>query len=159
MNTVVVGNGVIIDKANLIDSFDNVVRINWLRHLEDSKHRGKKVDIWALTGTKKNIVKGMHTFKLQTVWYFHEQLGNIDQKFIDQHRYQLNANPTTGFLAIMMAIKTFGECAIIGFDFFENDKLHYWDDDRTKEQIVSGHNPKEEKSVLENIYQNEIIIL
>lgn len=148
MGVIVVGNGKIENQQKLIDSYDEIIRLNWLKHLSDSVNRGILTTVWALTGNKKDILAGMRMYNITRVWHFHSELGNISKDFLRKCRDEVGTNPTTGYMAIMKALETFGSCDIIGFNFFQ-DKMDYWDEN-SREKIANLHDPEKEKSIIMN---------
>ncbi len=155
---IIVGNGVIVGKGKLIDSYDTVIRINHLDKPYKVKNRGKKIDIWALIGSKKNVPSTRKKFpSIKEVWAFSGPHKNQDIIWMRNVRTWLGVEPTTGMFTIMMALKRFKKIDIIGFDFFTKRKIHYWDDDTPTYLAIRGHEPLKERKIIKGWEQDKIV--
>ena len=149
MSVIVVGSAPIKNQGELIDSYDTVIRLNYFFHSPNHKDRGSKVDIWSSQFPHVlKINETMCKYKIPTMWMFKVIGGNIAVPEIIKINEMVRGDPTTGFYATMYAIKKFGSCDVIGFTFFEGDRIHFYDK-KGGPPALGTHNPKQEKAIFQ----------
>ena len=79
----------------------------------------------------------------------------LKQHLVDDIENQFNiSDPSTGFVAIMMALQWCENVSIFGFGFFEEDwsNQHYFENIKP---YVRGHNPMNEKNYIEQLIKSK----
>ena len=157
-NVIVVGNAPISNRGSLIDTYDIVVRLNHLKFPSYRKDCGTKIDIWAMRDyTLYPFMRNIHQLRIKELWMFNDSNGNMGP-FNSTIGDQKGAS--TGYLAAMQAVKEFGSCDAIGFNFFTSKKPHFYD---KKDSLLAmgNHDPVTEKKLMDDnpfinmIYEDE----
>lgn len=135
MRVIVIGNAPTVllkELGSEIDKFDKVIRMNHY-HIEGyEKHVGTKTNIYARShnpeyppsdGSKYEEVWLRPEWKMWNVKpWFHVPIINMDESNIiplTRKNFKNNKTQTTGFRAIMTALKKFGSPVhVLGFNFF-----------------------------------------
>lgn len=160
-NIIIVGNGSSLlnkEDGNKIDSFDTVVRFNSYKIKGFEKHVGTKTDIWfTVNGAHFSELKNYKEVIIHT-WEWNKDKCKLYQKFLPirdckktERQFVRSKipckNPSTGLIAIYYFLEKYDIVTITGFDWWENEKHHYGDNE------VRGtlHSPKEEYEILKNL--------
>lgn len=148
-----------------------VIRINDWKHIEGYDN---KCDIWVCYPLHQlGEIEGCYDFKpyieanYPEIWVTHPWLMDkgleiLKRNFVllssipflcIQADFKPNA-PTTGTLAIFMALilNNFkADIYIAGFDFYQNEKSHYFDNTLNKDVSHYPHDPLKDKKWVENL--------
>tara|TARA_R100000995_G_C3472330_1_gene118980 strand:+ start:745 stop:1461 length:717 start_codon:yes stop_codon:yes gene_type:complete len=170
--------------GELIDSYDFVFRCNLAQTNGYEKHVGSKTDFRFIAGKSfwrdlsehfsgydndflTNLIDEHFIIKaeplypaIQGVIKNFKTKSNIlylKQHLVDDIENNLNiSDPSTGFVAIMMALQWCKNISIFGFGFFEEDwsNQHYFENIKP---YVRGHNPLNEKNYIEQLVKNKYL--
>jgi hypothetical protein len=171
---IVVGNGssvLLKENGGVIDSFEEVVRFNKYAIGGYEKNVGTKTSIWFTVRPisfykkdfrlkiKYNEVYFCYRWDVQAKWYnsYLEHFKNlgvtVDKIKVDQMQHKINnqfdfskkIEPSTGLIAILKFIDIYEKVFITGFDWWDNEKNHYYDD----APRASIHDPALEKKIID----------
>ena len=172
--------------GSVIDTFSEVARINDYKVSGFENSIGSKTTIWFNGANKKlkkrsDVPDKVIVFVPAEILYAKEdkvkertpkrlQLDSSQFNLIDKEKMRLyekisNINrPTTGFNSIMWSMENYKNVIIHGFDFFLNNKHHYYDSFLTKIKVSIGltgraklhDNIAESKFVKQLIIENKI---
>lgn len=175
---IIVGNGSsVLDKQNgeLIDSFENVLRFNKYAINGFEKNVGTKTNIW-FNVLKISLYKNNWRLRVNYDEIYFYYRFNGDVKWYEQYlNYYKNTKisvkkikesevhknmpkgvriiPSSGLAAILNFINIYGKVCITGFDWWEKEKNHYYDNSAR----APVHNPQIEKQIIYNLRdQNKI---
>ena len=152
MKILIIANGPSVNKfqyGDIIDKFDNVIRIN--NYITDGFEEfvGSKITIWC-NGANQNLEKRTD-FQGKVIVFIPPEIlirkgqsihGRIQKRLgLKRENYELISEKemihfekksgckrlTTGINSILWAMNNFEEVVIHGFDFFQNGKEHYFD--------------------------------
>jgi hypothetical protein len=158
---ILVGNGPSVlnkDNAELIDSYDVVVRFNWFHIKGFEKQVGTKTDIWFTTTSCKERIKQKYERIYEHSWQFDPEKDKtfnlikadrpdvikITSETLDEmQKYSQNKayrTYSTGAIAAWVLLKEYDHVDIIGFDWWQEEKHHYGDN----QSRGSIHKPEEE---------------
>ena len=184
----IIGNGQSIldyEIGNIIDTFNNIARINNFMINNYEKKTGKKTDIW-INGANQKLLGRKQIFSQTIVSipssiiikksdslieHVSKRLKMKATEFsiipiYDIERYESSVDHkrlTTGITSILWGLDNFDEVFIHGFDFFIDSKSHYYDSKFynfiNKYILNKGHkhdNLKEQKFV-QNLINNGIV--
>ena len=184
----IIGNGQSIldyEIGNIIDTFNNIARINNFMINNYEKKTGKKTDIW-INGANQKLLGRKQIFSQTIVSipssiiikksdslieHVSKRLKMKATEFsiipiYDIERYESSVDHkrlTTGITSILWGLDNFDEVFIHGFDFFIDSKSHYYDSKFynfiNKYILNKGHkhdNHKEQKFV-QNLINNGIV--
>jgi hypothetical protein len=184
----IIGNGQSIldyEIGNIIDTFNNIARINNFMINNYEKKTGKKTDIW-INGANQKLLGRKQIFSQTIVSipssiiikksdslieHVSKRLKMKATEFsiipiYDIQRYESSVDHkrlTTGITSILWGLDNFDEVFIHGFDFFIDSKSHYYDSKFynfiNKYILNKGHkhdNLKEQKFV-QNLINNGIV--
>ena len=173
----------------LINTFENVARINNYSISKHDKYIGDKIDIWfngANQGLKKRKILDqqqvvvfvpllIHLNKQHRLNKISKKLGISSDKYTLVHKDEMSFyesftkinRPTTGLCSILWSLKRYNKVIIHGFDFFQATKDHYFDTKIKKLLIKYGlinmgnkHDNISEKLFVDYlIEQNKVITL
>ena len=184
----IIGNGQSIldyEIGNIIDTFNNIARINNFMINNYEKKTGKKTDIW-INGANQKLLGRKQIFS-QTIVSIPSSIIIKKSDSLIEHvskRLKMKATEfsiipiydiqryesivdhkrlTTGITSILWGLDNFDEVFIHGFDFFIDSKSHYYDSkfyNFINQYILNkGHkhdNLKEQKFV-QNLINNGIV--
>ena len=165
---IVVGNGPSVfkkDYGDMIDSFENVIRLNKFITEGYEKNVGKSTTIWATFGGNilpsdrarpKNVILAHQN---NTLLYNPNNIWRIPMAYYTEKRNELQKNttrvnsqiiPSTGYLLIRWLLEHGVEPTVVGFDHFskkDSGLHHYWN----KQIFVepAEHDGAAEKKLLE----------
>jgi hypothetical protein len=174
---IIIGNGTsVLEKENgkLIDSYENVVRFNAYKIKSYEKYIGEKTNIWFNVLPLKMLYPRDTKYEKIYIhsWISDPEKDKIYQQFKAKYktenteilktskkecfelekflgeRYQAGF-PTfsTGIVAIWMMCKLYEKVTITGFDWWERDKNHFYDN----EPKAKRHNPFLEKKIIDKL--------
>jgi len=179
--------------GNIINTFPEIARINDYRISGFENFVGNETTIW-FNGASKNLKKRKKTpskvivFVPAEILYKQENLvlertpirlqlhpskfNLINKETMKSYEKISNiSRPTTGLNAIMWSMENYQNVIIHGFDFFLNNKYHYYDSllakikvkiglkDKYKERSILHDNLAESKFVKQLITNGKIITL
>tara|TARA_B100002051_G_C16724749_1_gene634635 strand:- start:480 stop:1106 length:627 start_codon:yes stop_codon:yes gene_type:complete len=192
----IIANGPSVTKynyGNIINTFPEIARINDYRITGFENFIGNKTTIW-FNGASKSLKKRKDppgkvvVFIPAEILYKKEnlvvdrtpirlglkssQFNLINKETMKSYEKISNINrPTTGLNSIMWSMENYQNVIIHGFDFFLNNKYHYYDSlltkikvnisykEKYKERSILHDNLAESKFVKQLIKNNKIITL
>ena len=179
MNVIIVGNGSsVLNKKNgdVIDGFEEVIRLNDYETESYEEHSGSKTTIWSTGAGSATVPRNTEQYK--EVWVscpsicINMMSGLADRvtkgssftimgyNFLKGMEEKLNFPPntycTSGIYAVGFAIQRFNHIYITGFDFFRDCRIngntnHYYGEHKT-EKVGKDH-----RMDLEEIYINKMV--
>ena len=167
-NILIIGNGSsLLDRENgwQYDKFDTVVRFNSFKIAGFEKHVGTKTDYWFTVNKyhKKNIKSFKKVFVHS--WEHWEDKCEI---YLDlsKERDCIKISPevfnnipvqapSTGLIAICYFLNFYNKVYITGFDWWENEKHHYGD----QEERGSLHRIQEEYHIIKQLISKGSVIM
>ena len=169
--------------GSIIDTFSEVARINNYKITEYHNFIGNKTTLWFNGANKKIKIRKINTPKKTVVFVPYDILKIKEEEVIkrtpkrlglDPEKYQLVSmekmkqyeidsnikRPTTGFNSIMWSMENYKNVIIHGFDFFLNNKHHYYDSFLTKIKVNIGltGRAKLHDNAAENKFVKQLII-
>jgi hypothetical protein len=161
-----VGNGPIKNKAELIDSYDTVIRFNEFRINGFEEHVGTKISAIGMHTCNLHAQRGKNLRGIYNVYVDIIPIFTFDKgtkKYTgNMHLLQHNTavfspgllvsntpplSLSTGICTALNLALFFNKCVhLIGFDFMKTG--HYWDDNHAHSQ---QHNGEFEKSIINKI--------
>lgn len=159
-NLILVGSGTsLLEKENgwKIDLFNKVLRFNRYKLKGYEKYTGTKTNFWWTVNPyvdekiEDYDIIFTHSFKTPDSCTSYPTFKNKN-KIISIHPDFSNSLvnlipfPSSGILAIHYLLKFYDKITLTGFDWWERDQQHYYDN-----QIRGTHTPKIEKKVIDNL--------
>ncbi len=180
----IIANGPSATKYNygsIINTFPEIARINDYEVSEFESSIGNKTTIW-FNGASKNLKKRENppnkvvVFVPAEILYEKEdivlkrtpirlnlessQFNLITKEKMKSYEKISNINrPTTGLNSILWSMENYKNVIIHGFDFFLNNKYHYYDSILTKIKVNIGQKDKyKERGILhDNLTESEFV--
>lgn len=166
---IIVGNGSsVLDKENgkLIDSFEKVVRFNRYIINGYEKNVGTKTNIW-FNVLKISLFKKNWRLKIKydEIYFYYRYGPDIKwyEQYVDYYSNtqtsikkikenevcrmlpsKIKITPSSGLAAILKFIDIYDKVYITGFDWWEREKNHYYDE----ASRAPVHNPQLEKKII-----------
>ena len=155
---ILVGNGIsILNKKNgsKIDSFKNIVRFNSFKIKGYEEYTGEKTSIWVTVNNyhEKNI--NYFDRVIAHSWADHNNCEFYKDLQKKRNIIKFSKNiiknipieyPSTGLISIYYFLNEFDFVYITGFDWWENNKHHYGDNEFRGDL----HEPKKEHKIIKD---------
>ena len=147
--------------GRLIDSFETVIRINWVLPIsdEDAPHTGKRTDlVYHCKRAKQARIQATQR-GIKTV----QSSGKARRRLAEEYfQNPKKLRPTTGFLCIWEALNAGAiEIGLFGFDFFRSGHVQDRepDGDDYSKPLAWAHSPHQERRALGLLIQKFPTIL
>jgi hypothetical protein len=166
---IIAGSPTIKNKERDLSKYDIVIKMNDFPIDESlNKYVSDRIDIWSVNGwtglrkvTTDERLKYMCN-NSQEIWI--KNSGTKLKKWIQRipckkyividetekikKRYNMEKNPSLGFVTIVKALQRFKNVTLLGFTFSNDDKPHFYNDDK---RMNNSHNHAQEGIIIKEL--------